>query len=581
MTPAAEHPGAAPESITDLPATPDAFARATWDEIAPYYDRLENANLSLENAGAWLSEWSRLEELVGEAGTQSMIAYTGDTADAENEAAYLRFSSEIFPRIDERHVRLARRVLVLGFQRPDLETVLAEWRTDSEIFRAENVALFSEIEELSARYQKITGTLSVDFDGELKTIPELQPYLKLADRSLRERAYLARDRAYLTVRTELSDVFDRMLELRNAVARNADFENYHEYVFKSKHRFEYTPADCARFHTAVEATVVPAVERLLAYRRQRLGVDSVRPWDLGVDPDNAQPLAPFTDVSDFVSRARGVFTRLDAELGAQFGIMASESLLDLASRPGKAPGGYCTKLSFRRRPFIFMNAVGVPDDVATLMHEAGHCFHAFLGGAHPFIWQRGTGSEAAELASMTMELFAAPLLAKPEGYYAPDDLRRARIEHLEDVLFSLAHIASVDAFQAWIYSHPEARDRDARDEAWLEIRARFERGIDWSGLELERAARWYRQLHIFEDPFYYIEYGIAQLGALQIWRESLRDPAGAVARYKGALALGGTRSLREIYSAAGAELTFDAVEMGQLVAVVESVIGELRGQARR
>lgn len=564
-------------SITDLPGTPDAFASASWDNIAPFYDRLESANLDLGNASAWLAAWSRLEELVGEAGTQAMIAYTGDTSDPEKEATYLRFSSEIFPRMDERQVRLARRILVLGFQRPDLETVLTEWRTDSEIFRTENVALFSEIEELSARYQKITGTLEVEFDGERKTIPELQPYLKLSDRSVRERAYLARDRAYLGVRDDLSDVFDRMLELRNTVARNAGFDNYHEYVFRAKHRFEYTPSDCARFHAAVEATVVPAVERQLTYRRQRLGVESVRPWDLGVDPDNAQPLIPFTDVPDFVARARGVFNRVDAELGAQFGVMADESLLDLASRPGKAPGGYCTRLSFRRRPFIFMNAVGVPDDVATLMHEAGHCFHAFLGGEHPLVWQRGTGSEAAELASMTMELFAAPLLARPEGYYAPDDLRRARIEHLEDILFSLAHIASVDAFQAWIYSHPEAQGRDARDAAWLDIRARFERGIDWSGLEVQRAARWYRQLHIFEDPFYYIEYGIAQLGALQIWRESLRDPAKAVSRYKKALALGGTRPLREIYSTAGASLVFDAREMGELVSVVETVIGELRG----
>ncbi|MBA3557549.1 MAG: M3 family oligoendopeptidase [Gemmatimonadaceae bacterium] len=564
-------------SLSDLPSTPDAFADASWDNIAPFYDRLESANLDIANASAWLGAWSRLEELVGEAGTQSMIAYTGDTSNPKKEAAYLRFSSEIFPRIDERQVRLARRILVLGFRHPDLETVLTEWRTDSEIFRTENVALFSEIEELSARYQKITGTLEVEFDGERKTIPELQPYLKLSDRTVRERAYLARDGAYLSVRGELSDVFDRMLELRNTVARNAGFDNYHKYAFKAKHRFEYTPSDCARFHAAVEDTVVPAVERQLAYRRQRLGVESVRPWDLGVDPDSAKPLVPFTDVPDFVARARGVFGRVDAELGAQFGIMADESLLDLASRSGKAPGGYCTKLSFRRRPFIFMNAVGVPDDVATLMHEAGHCFHAFLGGDHPFIWQRGTGSEAAELASMTMELFAAPLLAKPEGYYDPDDLRRARIEHLEDILFSLAHIASVDAFQAWIYSRPEARDRDARDAAWLEIRARFERGIDWSGLEVQRAARWYRQLHIFEDPFYYIEYGIAQLGALQIWRDSLRDPAGAVSRYKRALALGGTRPLREIYSTAGAGLVFDAREMGELVSVVESVIGELRG----
>jgi oligoendopeptidase F len=303
----------------------------------------------------------------------------------------------------------------------------------------------------------------------------------------------------------------------------------------------------------------------------------VRPWDLGVDPDQAAPLVPFRSIDEFVSGARRIFERVDPELGRDFALMADEGLLDLESRPGKAPGGYCTKLSFRRRPFVFMNAVGVPDDVNTLVHEAGHCFHAFASANLPYIWQRGTGSEAAELASMSMELLAAPYLAAPVGYYAPGDVRRALVEHLEDILLSLAHIASVDAFQSWIYTSGEGHDRDARDAAWLDIRRRFERGVDWSGLDAERVARWHRQLHIFEHPFYYIEYGIAQMGALQIWRASLDDQASAVARYKDALALGGTRPLPEIYRAAGAELVFDAEPMAELVALVENKIEELRG----
>jgi oligoendopeptidase F len=256
--------------------------------------------------------------------------------------------------------------------------------------------------------------------------------------------------------------------------------------------------------------------------------------------------------------------------------MAAEGLLDLESRPGKAPGGYCTKLAWRGLPFIFMNAVGVPDDVRTLLHEAGHSFHDFAAHRQPYVWQRSVTHEAAELASMTMELLTAPHVGLPTGYYTGEEARAALIDQLEDILSTLAHIASVDAFQAWLYTSGQGGDAAARDAAWLEIRARFEPGIDWTDLEAERVARWYRQLHIFEYPFYYIEYGIAQLGALQLWQSSLTDPAGTVRRYREALALGGSVSLPEMYRAAGARLIFDADGMAPLVAAVEDAIAALR-----
>ena len=559
-----------------LPASPDAFTTATWADIAPYYDALAAAPLDAATVESWLDDWSRLEELVGEAGTLAMVAYTGDTTNADAETAYLRFSTEIFPRIDEQGVRLARRLLDLGWSRPDLEVLLRQFRTDAEIFREENVPLFSELEGLGANYQKITGGLSVEWDGERKTIPQLQPHLQSQDRPERERAFRLGAEAYLARRDELAALFDRMFALRQRIATNAGFADYQAYTFEAKHRFDYTPADCRRFHEAVETTVVPAVERLMADRRDRMGLEQLRPWDLAVDADQRPPLRPFTSGTEFVERARSIFAGLDSQLGQQFAVMADERLLDLESRPGKAPGGYCTKLPWRGRPYVFMNAVGVPDDVSTLVHEAGHSFHTFLAHGLPWVWQRGTGSEAAELASMSMELLAAPYLAAPSGYYSPIDVKRAWLEHLEDVLTTLPHIASVDAFQSWIYTSGQGHDAEARDRAWLELRARFERGVDWTGLEAERVARWYRQLHIFEYPFYYIEYGIAQLGALQVWRRSLTDPEGAVAGYKAALALGGTASLPEIYRTAGARLIFDADGMGELVALVEERVGELR-----
>lgn len=562
-----------------LPDSPQSLVEATWDDLAPHYEALAAAPLSIETVEDWLLDWSRLTAVVDEAGTLAMIAYTCDTTDEAKEAANLRWSSEIFPKVGEQGVRLAKRLVALGWMREDMAEVIKEFRTDIEIFREANVPLFAELEEHVAAYQKITGGLDAEWDGARVTIPQLQPYLKERDRAVRERAFRRGTEAYLSRREELAALFDTMFVLRQRIAANAGFPNYMAYAFRAKHRFDYTPDDCARFHAAVEATAVPAVERSMRHRRAALGLDTLRPWDTLVQLESERPVRPFRDNAGFVEPAQRIFDALDPELGAQFRTMAREGLLDLESRPGKAPGGYCTKLPWRGKPFIFMNAVGVPDDVNTLVHEAGHSFHDFAAHPQPLIWQRGTGHEAAELASMSMELLATPHLVQPVGYYTPSEARAVEIEQLEDVLTSLVHIASVDAFQQWIYTSGQGHEAAARDAAWLRIRARFERGVDWSGLDDERVARWYRQLHIFELPFYYIEYGIAQLGALQLWRDAQRDPPGTLQRYKQALALGGTRALPEIYAAAGARLIFDEAGMGELVTLVEERLDTLRQAA--
>ena len=561
-----------------LPASPSAFAKATWSDVAPFFDELAARKLDPSNTDSWLHTWSTLEELVTEAAAQAMIAYTIDTADPDKEADHLRFSTEVLPRMEERSVELARRLLESGYSTPTLDTTLARFRTQIEIFRDENVSIFAELEEHSARYQRITGAITVEWEGVERPLPQLQPFLKSSDRAVRERAFRLSSQPYLDRRSELSDLFDKMYQLRQRAAGNAGFANFRDYIFPAKFRFDYTPADCERFHAAVEHTVAPAVERVLQSRRQRLGLDVLRPWDLAVDPYRPKALRPFGNARELVSTARRVFDRVDPVLGREFQTMIDEQLLDLESRKGKAPGGYCETLHFSGRPFIFMNAVGLVDDVNTLLHEAGHAFHAFAAHQQPLIWQRHPGSEAAELASMSMELLAAPYLTQPVGYFTAEDALSARLEHLEDILLSLVHIASVDAFQTWIYASGQGGDADARDAEWLRLRSRFERGVDWSGLEQQRVARWYRQLHIFLYPFYYIEYGIAQIGALQIWRNSLEDPAGAVARYREALAVGAVHRLPDIYQAAGAQLTFDADAIGELVQLVEREIGRIRAK---
>lgn len=561
--------------VLELPTSPQAFADASWDDVSAYYDELRDHPLTGESLDVWLRDWSTLEELLTEAASRAMIAYTCDTGDAAKEAAHLRFSTEIMPKAEERSVELAGRLVESGLERPELHTMLRRFRTSIEIFREANVPLFAELEQLGARYQRITGGMTVTWDGEERPLPQLQPYLKSDDRALRERAFRALAAPYIAQHDAVADLFDRMYVLRQRVARNAGFADFRDYIFPAKYRFDYTPADVERFHHAVEEVVVPAVVQVLEHRRRRLGVDVLRPWDLQVDPYGTGVLRPFAGGAELQRRAARVFDDVDPVLAADFRIMSDEGLLDLESRKGKAPGGYCDTLHYSGRPFIFMNAVGLVDDVMTLLHESGHAFHAFAAHPLPLIWQRHPGSEAAELASMSMELLGTPHLGGTDRFFSDDQLRRARLEHLEDILLSLTHIASVDAFQTWIYTSGEGGDRAARDAAWLRIRERFERGVDWSGLDAERVARWYRQLHIFLYPFYYIEYGIAQLGALQVWRNSLQDPARATARYREALALGATVPLPEIYAAAGAKLTFDVADVRALVDLVLSQIADL------
>jgi len=560
-----------------IPRTSDAFAGATWDRVSPYYEALATTALTARNVESWLRAWSQLEEAVSEAASLAMIAYTCDTGDPEKEAAHLRFSTEVVPKAEEQSVRLARQLVALGVVPPGLETTIQRFKSAIDIFREANVPLFAELEELASRYQRITGGMVADWNGQERPLPMLTPYLQDSDRGTRERAFRGMVKPYIEQREALADLFDLMYERRQAVARNADFSDYHAFSFIAKQRFEYTPGDCARFHDAVESVVVPAHTRALAARRDRLGVDSLRPWDLTVNPYRDAPLRPFSNGDELARGVQAIMKALDPALGAQVQTMIDERLLDLDSRKGKAPGGYCDTLNVKGRPFIFMNAAGVLEDINTLLHESGHAFHAFAAHPLPYIWQRHPGAEAAELASMTMELLAGRHLGPPVGMLSSHDAAIARLEHLEDLLASLPHIASVDAFQTWVYTSGEGHDRAARDAAWLRIRGRFEQAVDWSGLHDERVARWSRQLHIFLYPFYYIEYGVAQLGALQIWRNHSQGSSDAIAAYRRFLALGATRPLPQLYREAGASLIFDPVSMRPLIDLVEEEMDVLRG----
>ena len=563
--------------VIALPDTSDEFKTATWQDVAPFYEELATRPLSRDNVEDWLKDWSRFESLLAEAASLANFAYCIDTADSAAEEAHLRFGSEIDPKADEQRSKLQRRLIDLGYVRPGLEVMVHKFRNQIQLFSEANVPIFADLARLSTEWAKVIAAMTVDWDGIEKTPVQMWPYLEDTDRAVRERAFRSQFKPYIEQRDTLADFFDRMYDLRVKAAKNAGFDNYRDYVHREKNRFDYTPDDCFRFHEAVETAVRPAIQRLLEVRRKHLGVDRLRPWDNWVDPKGRTALKPYASVDELIGHSTGVFGHVDPDFRVYFQTMADADLLDLDNRKGKAPGGFCDSLPVRKLPLIFMNAVGIDEDVRTLLHEAGHSFHVFEAAKLPLIFQRHPGAEMAEVASMSMELLASPYIGRGDGgYYSEEDFPRARRNLLERAVHFFSHCASVDAFQQWIYTNPEGRDADARDQKWLELRRRFEGDIvDWSGLDRERIARWYFQPHFFEHPFYYIEYGIAQLGALQVWRNSLRDRGDAVRRYREALALGATRPLPELYQAAGARLIFDAGGMRELMDLAEEVLSTL------
>jgi oligoendopeptidase F len=371
--------------------------------------------------------------------------------------------------------------------------------------------------------------------------------------------------------------------LRLKLAANAGQPDYRAYRWHQLLRFDYRPADCKSFHDAIEKVAVPAASRLYERRRQQLGLKTLRPWDLTVDPLGRAPLQPFKDISELKEKISNIFHHVHPELGAYFDTMIRENLLDLDNRKNKAPGGYCTGFNFVHRPFIFTNAVGIHNDVQTMLHEGGHSFHVFETAGLNYFAQLFAPTEFAEVASMSMELLATPYLTIDQGgFYSPADAARARIEQLEHLITFWPYMAVVDAFQHWVYENPQKAEKaDQCDAEWGALWQRFMPGVDWSGLEDAMLTGWHRKLHIHTIPFYYVEYGMAQLGAIQVWSNALKDQASAVARYRKALSLGGTEALPRLYQAAGAKLAFDADTLDRAIQLIDTKIQEFETTSSR
>ena len=552
----------------------DTVDPSDWETIAPHFEALAAEDLTASRVGDWLHRWSDLERLLAESGARASRAKSEDTTDEVAEKTYLHYVREIVPKWTVAAQALKTKLLAVpGYEPlPEHRQFLRRLRNDADLFRDENVPIQAELQTLGNEYDKLIGAMAVTLDGEEMTLPQAEQVLLDPDRDKRERAWRAVQDRWLQSRQDLDALYLKMLPLRRQLAQNAGLSDYRAYMWRALRRFDYTPEDSLAFGQAIEDEVVPLAKRLLGSRRQNLGVETLRPWDLNADPENRPPLCPFNDVDDLISGTAQIFANVDPDLGADFEKFRT-GYLDLDSRKGKAPGGYCMFFPQTGLPYVFMNAVGTESDVRVLLHEGGHAFHGLASNAaQSLTWNRGAPMEFNEVASMAMELLALPYLEKDRGgFYTSDEAKRAREEQFERIVLFLPYMAVVDGFQHWVYADaPPAVTAADLDAKWGELWDRFMGGTDWSGLEAERITGWHRKLHIFTVPFYYVEYGLAQLGALQVWRNALTDQADAVRRYRSALALGNTRPLPELYAEAGARLAFDRETVGELARLVAS-----------
>jgi len=538
---------------------PAGFTITTWDTLEPYFCQLlERPLTSKADLEQWLKDSSELEAVISEDACWRQVRMTCDTENKQLEEAFNYFYLEIAPKMQPLADQLNRKLVDCAFT-AELDhdkyfTYLRSIKKSIELFREENIPLQAELNVMQQQFGQIAGKMTVEVNGTEYTLQQAAKFLENPDRKLREEVYRNVQNRRYQDRDALNELFNKLVEKRHQVALNAGFANFRDYKFKELGRFDYTPQDCFRFHESVEQHVLPLVKEIYEAQRKSIGVDRLRPWDMDAEPEGITPLQPFSNGSELTEKTIACFRQLNPFFADCLETMQQMKRFDLDSRKGKAPGGYNMPLAETGAPFIFMNAAGTLDDVTTMVHEGGHAVHSFLTHNLELTGFKEYGSEIAEVASMAMELFSM----EHWQIFFPDaeELRRAKFKQLERVLTILPWIARIDAFQHWLYEHPQ-HTAEERGAYWMQLADRFSTGmIDYSGLEQFRPYEWQRQLHLFEVPFYYIEYGIAQLGAIGLWMQFKQDPQQALNNYIKALSLGGTRPLPKLYAAAGLKFDF-------------------------
>ena len=557
---------------------PVDFVITDWNSLEPYFRNLDERGInSLADLEQWLKDASELEAIISEDACWRQIRMTCDTENKQLEEAFTFFMMEIQPRIqpysDKLNKKLIQSPYAAQLDHDKYFTYLRNVRKNIDLFREENIPLQAELSVMQQQFGVISGKMTVAVNGQEYTLQQAAKFLEDPDRKLRESVYRKINERRLQDKTELNELFSSLLHKRNQVAINAGFINYRDYRFVELGRFDYSKEDCFQFHEAVKLHVMPLVNQLYETKKKRLGLETLRPWDIDAEPAGTEPLRPFATGEELTEKTIACFDELRTFFGDCLRKMKAMGHLDLESRKGKAPGGYNCPLAESGAPFIFMNAAGQLDDVTTMVHEGGHAIHSFLAHELELTGFKDYPTEFAEVASMSMELFS--MNHWQVFFQKADELKRAKEQQLERVITIFPWIATIDKFQHWVYENPEHSEAE-RADAWMQILQEFSSPVvDFSGLEEYRRYGWHRQLHLYEVPFYYIEYGIAQLGAIGLWQQYKQNPRQAVENYITGLSLGGTRTLPELFRAAGLVFDLSPEHIKQLMMFVKNELDAL------
>jgi oligoendopeptidase F len=557
----------------------EEFDLRSWEDVQPFFENLKNREIhSVEDLKQWFSDRSEIESYLSENFAWRYIRQTCDTANTGLINALQFFITEIQPKLAEYGNELDKKVVdnpyLSELSEPGFAITVRGMKKAIEIFREENIPVITEMQTEERKYGAIAGAMTVTLDGEEMTLQKASDRLQSTNRTIREEAWRAISERRYQDHEKLDELLNSLITLRNKVGLNAGFANYRDYMFAAMGRFDYTPEDCFNFHGSVKNAVVPLLNEMANARKESLKVDSLRPWDTKVDPKGLPPLKPFATGEELLDKTIRCFSRLDPFLGDCLRVMKAMNHLDLESRKGKAPGGYNYPLDEIGVPFIFMNATSNLRDMVTLLHEGGHAVHSLVTRDLALNSFKHTPSEVAELASMSMELITMDFW--DEFFEDENDLKRAKIQHLESIIETLPWVATVDKFQHWMYENPTHTAAE-RTDAWVRIYEEFTDSVmDWSGLENFKKYLWQRQLHIYEVPFYYIEYGIAQLGAIGVWKNYRQDPATGLKGYLDALKLGYTAPIGEIYQAANVPFDFSEKNITELIRFVSDELEALK-----
>ncbi|MFS2188307.1 M3 family oligoendopeptidase [Mucilaginibacter sp. Mucisp84] len=559
---------------TYIPASLDI----KWETLEPFYKELLDRPInSVEELEKWLRDKSELEAALEEDFAWRYIRMTCDTTSEDLLQKFQYFATEIEPKIAPYSNELNKKLVASAFvDKLDGEKYFIFLRAVKkalELFREENIPVQTEIQVEQQKYQSITGSMSVHVDDKEFTLEQASVFLKGTDRAKRQEVWEKITSRRLQDKDKLDELFDHLRKLRHTVATNANFENFRDYMFQALGRFDYTPQDCYAFHAAIETEIVPILKTQAEKRREALHLPTLKPWDMDVDISGKPALKPFQNGEDLIEKSIQCFSNINRYLGERLEIMKDNGLFDVESRKGKAPGGYNYPLAETGAPFIFMNSANTFRDLTTMVHEGGHAVHTFLTADLELNDFKHCPSEVAELASMSMELIS---MDNWNVYFDnEEDLKRAKRDQLVDVLKTLPWVAVVDQFQHWIYTNPDHTDAD-RTTAWIEIFEPFGAGFaDWSEHREALANLWQKQLHIFEVPFYYIEYGMAQLGAIAVWKNYKENPEKGLQQYLNALKLGYTKTIKEIYETAGIKFDFSAAYVKELAEFVKAELDKL------